>query len=1025
MRSVSYRIEDFDSNKKIIIPIGFVGENEFTIVNINCHSIFKDHPNAVVTSVVTPPKGDEYPGTVNRDGDIVKWIPTASDLVYDGYGEIQLTFTDGEKIGKTYSARTHIEPSAAGSGEVPTPIQTWIEQANEKLADVESAVQAAEDAAEEIDGMTVEASGTAYGTSPTAEVTDVEGHKHIAFTIPAGQPGPNGHDGQPGQDGHTPVKGTDYWTAQDKQEMVGDVVDEMIDDEAGEGDTNKVVSADKYAKDQTQLLNQIDGKYTKPVDGIPGSDLEYGVIPVVHNVPSGGTTGQALVKSSNADYDAEWGTVAQPTDQQVEDAVDSYLDAHPEATTTVQDGAITVPKLEAGLKNDIIIEQESEQAYFQNVSPLSVTFYPEEKVPSEPCRYVGSPNLVENKYNTGTQAGFTKTKSGRFMMIKGTGDSSGVRFLNFSDSASLNKLKGKTVNIYLYIKKSTNWEKASRLIFYDGKSSLIYENFSANSNKFIGFNVFANLTISASANTIMFKIDESQNDVFADGDFVWVGIYETSAVNTEHVFDQDESYTINPSGLNYVDTMMHKSTVTFITPTKQYIDNHIPDIEGFWTEKIYALPEYFGAVGNGVADDTQAILDCIAYAEQTGKPIRGFGKYKVTSTILLKTQYLDVYLRHIVYSGNDSAVQLSSKDIRFEFHTIDSDNVGISHDRYNNELCARHKVIGNAINSDGDCIQIFGNTYYSSFDIKYLNSENSNCIKFISNGVALGECSFFNCSCRCPNGAAVYSPSASKFYNFTVESNCLTGIVNGNQNVFIGWRHREQADTIASKVVGNRDTADALFKFTSKYDHQMIYDCPDYIYWFSIDTSQSGGYDDYEGQTDYWTRACSIGEIRCGVKGSGILSGVNAKETIASKVYILCGNKIFVPDGRKIVHVTAATYDYRLFESMADEDILAAKNIRWGTDYIIDTEHTDIYLTASHCAIGYNHLTVTQENGNNATIYDKLGNVLFDGETLGDGVYELVCKQDPTSSGRWGGTGSPIWWAYDGTNEKWEITKLN
>ena len=41
-----------------------------------------------------------------------------------------------------------------------------------------------------------------------------------------GENGTDGHDGvdgQAGQDGHTPVKGTDYWTTQDKQEIVTDV----------------------------------------------------------------------------------------------------------------------------------------------------------------------------------------------------------------------------------------------------------------------------------------------------------------------------------------------------------------------------------------------------------------------------------------------------------------------------------------------------------------------------------------------------------------------------------------------------------------------------------------------------------------------------------------------------------------------------------------------------------------------------------------------------------------------------------
>ena len=42
-----------------------------------------------------------------------------------------------------------------------------------------------------------------------------------------GLPGKNGKDGQPGADGYTPVKGTDYWTADDKTEIVNDVLEAL------------------------------------------------------------------------------------------------------------------------------------------------------------------------------------------------------------------------------------------------------------------------------------------------------------------------------------------------------------------------------------------------------------------------------------------------------------------------------------------------------------------------------------------------------------------------------------------------------------------------------------------------------------------------------------------------------------------------------------------------------------------------------------------------------------------------------
>lgn len=39
-----------------------------------------------------------------------------------------------------------------------------------------------------------------------------------------GNQGPQGEPGPAGKDGHTPVKGTDYWTADDKTEIINSVL---------------------------------------------------------------------------------------------------------------------------------------------------------------------------------------------------------------------------------------------------------------------------------------------------------------------------------------------------------------------------------------------------------------------------------------------------------------------------------------------------------------------------------------------------------------------------------------------------------------------------------------------------------------------------------------------------------------------------------------------------------------------------------------------------------------------------------
>lgn len=73
-------------------------------------------------------------------------------------------------------------------------------------------------------------------------------------------------------------------------------------------------------------------------------------LPVNGGTPSYGENGQIL--RTNGDGNTEWAFFGAPTDEQVEDAVSGWLDDHPEATTTVQDSAITRQKLANGV-NDL------------------------------------------------------------------------------------------------------------------------------------------------------------------------------------------------------------------------------------------------------------------------------------------------------------------------------------------------------------------------------------------------------------------------------------------------------------------------------------------------------------------------------------------------------------------------------------------------------------------------------------------------------------------------------------------------
>lgn len=66
------------------------------------------------------------------------------------------------------------------------------------------------------------------GTVTTLTVTDADGVRTAVIADgAAGEKGADGADGKDGADGYTPVRGTDYWTAEDREAIVADVLADL------------------------------------------------------------------------------------------------------------------------------------------------------------------------------------------------------------------------------------------------------------------------------------------------------------------------------------------------------------------------------------------------------------------------------------------------------------------------------------------------------------------------------------------------------------------------------------------------------------------------------------------------------------------------------------------------------------------------------------------------------------------------------------------------------------------------------
>ena len=234
MRTVTYRLADLN---RAVIPLGFVGENNHTRVIFDASKVFAEYPAAVPALTVQPPQGTSYPAVVVRDGDYVHFDVSDSDLIHAGTGELQLAFVQDTVKVRTFIARTRIDRSIVPTGEIPEPLEDFLEAASAAVAAIPQEV--ADGVAEGFGAVTAEAETLAAGSDATAAF-DTE-TKVLTIGVPVGA---DGQDGAPGADGFSPVASV-----------------------TKSGDTATISITDKTGTTTATVKDGTDGQ-----DGQPGAD---------------------------------------------------------------------------------------------------------------------------------------------------------------------------------------------------------------------------------------------------------------------------------------------------------------------------------------------------------------------------------------------------------------------------------------------------------------------------------------------------------------------------------------------------------------------------------------------------------------------------------------------------------------------------------------------------------------------------------------------------------------------------------
>ncbi len=138
----------------------------------------------------------------NGDGPIID--PTGT---IPGYEDIARIYAELEaSLGRSDAATDSANAAAQNANEKAALANEAAGNANVAAGNANGATARANEASESIEGLTVEASDVSYDQPATATVTDVDGHKRIAFGLRQGVPGPvpkltfTGETGEPNTD---------------------------------------------------------------------------------------------------------------------------------------------------------------------------------------------------------------------------------------------------------------------------------------------------------------------------------------------------------------------------------------------------------------------------------------------------------------------------------------------------------------------------------------------------------------------------------------------------------------------------------------------------------------------------------------------------------------------------------------------------------------------------------------------------------------------------------------------------------
>jgi hypothetical protein len=621
--------------------------------------------------------------------------------------------------------------------------------------------------------------------------------------------------------------------------------------------------------------------------------------------------------------------------------------------------------------------------------------------------------------------GITVTRNQSTYHIEGVSSADGsVVFVETKNTSRFEidrNIAGKTFKLLTFSNQYADGKMTFVVQFYDSNNNVVQvlksnDSLSNSISSYMGstsgyretnFSIPENVEIKYVQAYITFKANYTFNHDFQ--------FYVVEAENTQTVTLDNPTATITDENVASVFSAPYQSTTEVKAPIDEYIKYMTENAKG--DTATYLTPEAFGAVGDGYADDINAITACLAMANATKQTVIMAKKYLVSAPIDLTQGGFNLIINDLIYSGTDAALIIHGEQNTLKIHSITSSGIGV---RFIGDgmVCTRNSLDINSIVASSHGIEFVSPTSgvcQNVIKFSYISAGGDGCYgiykKDLENDIWCTENTFYGGQIANCDWAVYKIEGNSKLYGIQVEYKVKGGfyITGNSQIIFPRWA--ESA----------RDGEYPYFKFASTERagySKIISGIPLSIN--QIDLSENL---DVYYNADGSSRPLHEGyldTLEFPIMRRTPATGVDteAGNIYCTKAYVWGKYLIMTPHIAYRKVVTTEELDTTLIGRTEEtqEEVNALSQLP--TKFVVDTVTTTIKLHSSYCAFGFNEFEVEQTNGFTCTIQDCQGNVIFDGTDKGDGIYRLNVYKDADISKNIAGL-----LRRDFTGHYWSVTK--